>query len=150
VAWLTVIGAAVLFGSLFLTWSHQITPAEHRIFRGAVLYGVPANPDALQVYAIAGEVLGVIALGAVAAGLWGQRRGLALALIAVGVGLAFVIHAQTVPPTNGLLLATGAGQSARYVKDSASAGPGEVVALIGLILCGVGLLLALPRYAVSR
>jgi hypothetical protein len=139
-AWLTVVGAALLVGSLFLTWSHQLPAAERRVFHGAVLYGVPANPDALQVYAIAGEVLGLLAGGVAAAGLWGQRLGSALALAAVAVGLAFVIHARSAPPTNGLLLATGVGAGARYVIDPATPGPGETLALVGLGVGAVGLL----------
>ena len=57
-ALVSIAGAGALIASLFLTWSHQIGPAEHRLFHGRVLFGVPPNPDALQVYAIAGEVLG--------------------------------------------------------------------------------------------
>jgi hypothetical protein len=145
----TALGAAILLGSLFLTWSHQITPAEHDIFHGAVMFGVPANPTAWQVYAIAGDVLAVAAIGIGAAGLWGQRRTRVLALGVVALGLAFVVHAAGTAPTNGLLLASGAGGSARYVTDPATAGPGETVALVGLLLSGAGLLLALDSTAAA-
>jgi hypothetical protein len=147
---LTCLGAAALIGSEFLTWSHQLGPAERRILHGAVLFGVPTKPDAWQVYAIAGEVLAALAIGVVAAGLWGQRRVRALALAAVILGLIFVIRAAGTPPTNGLLLVAGGGDARQYLTDPATPGPGETVAIVGLALCAVGLVLGVVRRPTPR
>jgi hypothetical protein len=140
-------GAGLLFGSLFLTWSHQLTRTERARFGGATLFGVPANPTAFQVYASTGIVLALLAAGIAATGLlvphhggWRARRLRMLALAAAVVGLGFVIRAATSAPTNGLLLAHGSGAQARYVTDPAAAGMGETVALIGLICAVTGLL----------
>ena len=135
-------GAVILAVSLFLTWSHQLPRAERIDVSSAALYGVPADPDAFQVYAIVGEVLAVLAIVCAAAGLWGQRQTHAWVLLCVLLGLAFVIHAAGDAPTNGLLLSRG---HSGYVADPASAGPGESVAIVGLAVAGVGLLLGLAR-----
>ena len=141
VARLTLLGAGLLVASLFLTWSHQLTRAELTRFSGAALYGVASHPDAFQVYASADIVLVCLALGIAAAGLWGQRPIRAIAVAAGGLGLAFVIRAAISAPTNGVLLAQGSGEHARYVADPATAGVGETVAIVGLA-CGLaGLLL---------
>jgi hypothetical protein len=73
-----------------------------------------------------------------------------VALLGVGVGLAFVLHALSSAPTNGLLLATGSGDAARYFPDPATAGPGERVALAGLIVAAVGLALGVIRLPARR
>jgi hypothetical protein len=137
---LAVLGGALLLGSLFLTWSHQLRPAELARFRGAALYGVASDPTAFQVYAIAGFGLAGLAVGVAAAGLWGQRPMRALALVAAALGLAFVIRAASSAPTNGVLLAAPGAATARYFADPATAGPGETLAISGLVLALAGLL----------
>jgi hypothetical protein len=132
-----VAGAAVLLGSLLLTWSHQITPALRARVAPVALFGVPGDASALQVYAIAGEVLAGLALGMAAAGLWGRRR-VCLGLVGgVIVAIAFTVHALVNPPTNGLLLAAG---PEHYLNVHARPGAGEPVAVAGLIASGLGLL----------
>jgi hypothetical protein len=154
VAGLTGLGGVLLLGSLFLTWSHQLTRPELTRFGGAALYGVARAPTAFQVYASADIVLVLVAIGITAAGLpatrngwWGQRPARALALLAALLGLAFVIRAAVSAPTNGVLLAQGRGAHARYFPDPATPGVGETVAIIGLACGAVGLLvgMALPR-----
>jgi hypothetical protein len=64
------------------------------------------------------------------------------ALIGVGVALAFVAHAVSVAPTNGLVLIDPADPS-NYLAHKATSGGGETLALIGLSLAAVGLLVSL-------
>jgi hypothetical protein len=137
---LTLLGAATLFGSLFLVWSHQLNRAELAHFRGAALYGVAADPTAFQVYAVAGVVLALLAVGIAVAGLWGQRPVSAAVLVAAAVGLAFVIRAAGSAPTNGLLLVPPRDATAVYFRDPATAGVGETLAIVGLGLALMGLL----------
>ncbi len=130
--WLLLAAAPILAGSLFLTWSHQLSPALRAQYGAtALLRGVPADPDAWQVYSIADVLLLLLALSLLAVALRGgrsARRALALALL---VALSFTIHALGVPPTNGALVfdATTGG----YVANPVGAGAGEVVALIALV-----------------
>jgi hypothetical protein len=137
---LTLLGGALLFVSLFLTWSHQLGRAELSRFGGAALYGVARDPTAFQVYAIAGVVLALLAVGVAAAGLWGQRPVRALALLGALLGLAFVIRADVSAPTNGVLLVARMGPSAGYFRDPATAGAGETLAIAGLGIAAAGLL----------
>ena len=139
---LTGVGALALFGSLFLTWSHQLSPAVLRL-GGPALAGVPANPTGWQVYSAADVVLTIVAAvlvaGAVAGRLvvWLRWFGLGCALVA----LAFVAHALAVPPTNGVVLAGAHG----YVASGAGAGPGETLAIVGLGLAVAGMVCARRR-----
>ena len=68
----------------------------------------------------------------------GRRRALALGLV---VALVFVIHALSVPPTNGVVVfdptLTPPGDTANPVTS----GGGEVLALVALALGGVGVAL---------
>jgi hypothetical protein len=64
-------------------------------------------------------------------------------LAAVGVALAFVSHAASVPPTNGVLLVNPANVP-HYLPRSATSGAGETVAIIALGLAAAGLGLSLP------
>ena len=120
--WLMLVGAVVLVLSLFFTWSHQ-----------GALAGTPRNPTGWQVYSTADVLLALLAAALVYVSFLGTRRARALALVPVAVGLAFVIHALGVPPTNGALTAASA---------RAASGVGEVVALIGLGVAVTGLLLS--------
>jgi hypothetical protein len=117
--WLMLLGALVLGLSLFFAWSHQ-----HPV--GA---GIPRAPTGWQAYSMADVLLMALAASLVYVSFLGTRRARALELVPVGVGLAFVIHALGVPPTNG---ASGA----------AGSGAGEVLAVIGLGVAGLGLLVS--------
>lgn len=114
-----LLGALVLGLSLFFAWSHQ-----HPV--GA---GIPRAPTGWQAYSMADVLLAVLAASLVYVSFLGTRRARALELVAVAIGLAFVIHALGTPPTNG-----GSG--------SAGSGAGEVVGLIGLGVAVCGLVLS--------
>ena len=120
--WLMLVGAVVLVLSLFFTWSHQ-----------GALAGAARDPTGWQVYSTADVLLTLLAAALVYVSFLGTWRARALALVPVAVGLAFVIHALGVPPTNGAF-AAGPGR--------AGSGAGEVVALIGLGVAVAGLLLS--------
>jgi len=59
-------------------------------------------------------------------------------LAAVALALAFVIHAASVPPTNGVLLVNPADVPA-YLPHAARSGAGETVALVALAFAATGL-----------
>lgn len=141
--WLMAISGPLLLGSLFLTWSHQIS-SRLRVSYGAtaVLAGVPADPTAWQVYSGADVLLAVVAGGLMAVALWGGRaRRIALSLALV-VALAFVVHALSVPPTNGVLLFDPTLTPPGYSANPVSSGTGEVLALVALGLGSLGVGLA--------
>jgi hypothetical protein len=136
--WLMVLGAVVLFISLFLTWSHQLPPAFRAQFAGTpALAGVPRTPTAWQVYSVADVCLALVVAVLLAVAFVGTRRARLLVLLPVGVALAFTVHAAGVPPTNGVALALPAGA----VADHATSGAGETVALfaLGTALAGLAL-----------
>ena len=137
--WLVLAGGVILFVSLFLTWSHQLPRSLLDAFAGsAAMQGIPRDPTAWQVYSVADVVLAVLAAGLAAVALRGRSRwSRVTALVAVGVGLAFVAHADSVAPTNGVYLP---GLTA---GAPASPGAGEIVALIALGLAAAGLLVSL-------
>lgn len=143
---LILIGALGLFGSLFLTWSHQFSPAFLVEWGTSdLLRGVPHDPTAWQVYTAMDVVLallaGALAVIAVRGGATARLAGLA----AVAAALAFTLHAVIDPPTNAPLLFNPALNVPNYFPQSPGAGPGETVALVALLLALVGL--ALPRRA---
>lgn len=142
--WLLLIGGLVLFLSLFLTWSHQLTPDLLNSFAGsAAIQGVPRDPTAWQVYSAADVLLALLAAGLIAVALRGRWRWSRLtALVAVGLALAFVVHAQGYAPTNGVLF-TDPNNPSAYVPHTATPGAGEVAALVGLGAAAAGLLLSL-------
>ena len=137
---LLVAGALALFVSLFLPWSHQLSPAFLVRARGnPVLQGIPADPTAWQVYSAADVALAMLAGALLVVALTGAALSLRIGSVAgVALAIAFTIHALAKPPTNraGGLLALG------YAPGSASAGAGETVALVGLAAGAVGLLLS--------
>ena len=141
--WLMAIAGPLLLGSLFLTWSHQLSAGIRTRFGAtAALAGVPADPTAWQVYSGADVLLALVAGGLMAVALWGGRaRRIALALALV-VALAFVIHALSVPPTNGALLFDPTLTPPGYAANAVSSGTGEVLALVALVLGGAGVALA--------
>jgi hypothetical protein len=141
--WLTVAGAAALFASLFLTWSHQFPaslPAQPGL--SVALRGVPRNPDAWQVYSIADVLLAALAAALAGVSLRGARRARLALLAPVAVGLAFAGHAAGSAPTNGLDVVNPAVPGRGYVGSRyATSGGGETVAIAGLAvaLAGLGL-----------
>jgi hypothetical protein len=142
--WLMLIGAVGLFVSLFLTWSHQLPSALLDSFAGsAAIQGIPRDPTAWQVYSVADVLLAVLAGALAGLALRGRSRLLrAVALAAVGVGLAFTVHARSVAPTDGTLF-IGPNGPAAYVPHVATPGTGETVAIVALGLAAAGLLLSL-------
>lgn len=142
--WLMLIGALVLFGSLFLTWSHQFSPAFYSEWGGSsALAGVPRNPTAWQVYSVADVLLALAAGALLAAALRGGRTWRWLTLLTFVIALAFALHAASVPPTNGADLLGVAAQAPGYTPNMPQAGAGETVAVAALGLGIVGLLLSL-------
>lgn len=139
-----LIGAGALFVSLFLTWSHQLPPELLNAFAGsAAIRGVPPNPTAWQVYSVADVLLALLAGVLAAVALRGRSRSLRVtALVAVGIGLAFVVHARSVAPTDGLLFIDPANPPS-YLPHVATPGIGETVAIVALALAAGGLLLSL-------
>jgi hypothetical protein len=124
--WLMLLGAIVLALSLFLAWSHQ-----HPV--GGAAAGIPRDPTGWQVYSVADVILAALAAALVYVSFLGTRRARAFALVLAAIGLAFVIHALGVPPTDGAFAAGSA---------SAGSGAGEVVALVGLGVAIGGLALS--------
>ena len=138
--WLIVLGAALLFGSLFLAWSHQLTPMVLSLFgANPTLQGVPPDPTAWQVYSAADVLLAALSVALVAVAVLGSHAARQIAAAASVVALAFVIHALSVPPTNGVDVFNTINNVPHQAPGSAAAGPGETLALIGLVLALVGL-----------
>ena len=142
--WLMLVGAVGLFVSLFLTWSHQLSPRLLAVLAASpVLRGVPADPTAWQVYSVADVLLGVLALSLAVLALRGRSRGPRVAaLAAVALALAFAAHATSVAPTDGLLVIDPNNPPA-YLAHHATPGPGETVAIISLGLAAAALLISL-------
>jgi hypothetical protein len=137
---LMLAGAAGLFTSLFLIWSHQFSPGFLAQWAGSrVLRGVPRDPTAWQVYSVADVALALLAVALVLTALRGGRGVRQAVLVAAAIALAFTAHALAVPPTNGAYIAGG-------VSDSPSAGVGETVAIaaLGAAIAGLGLSFTVP------
>ena len=141
--WLMAIAGPLLLGSLFLTWSHQLSPGFVARYGGtAALAGIPADPNAWQVYSAADVLLAVVAAGLLLVALFGGRgRRLALAL-ALAVALAFVVHALGVPPTNGAVVFDPTLTPPGYTGNPVSSGGGEVLAVVALVLGAAGVALS--------
>ena len=138
--WLIAIGAVGLFVSLFLTWSHQFSPSLLALSGARVgLRGVPADPTGWQVYAAADVVLALLAAALGVAALRGGRRFRLVMLPFVGLAVAFVVHAISSPPTNGVRLVNPAALVPDYLPVSPAAGVGETVALAALGVALVGI-----------
>jgi hypothetical protein len=141
---ITIAGALVLFGSLFLSWSHQFSRGFLAEWGAApVLAGVPRDPTAWQLYSVADVLLAMLAGALAAAALAGGRRARLLALAASGVALAFTVHALNVAPTNGAEFFQPMRGTPGYVANMPTAGAGEAVAIIALATAIVGLLLTI-------
>jgi hypothetical protein len=140
--WLIMLGGAGLLVSLFLTWSHQFSPAFLAEWGASdQLRGVPHDPTAWQLYSAADVILALLAGGLIAIALVGRRSGRLLALIAAGIGLAFTLHALSVPSTNGANIFDPSLAVPNYFPNSPEAGPGETVAIaaLGVAIVGLGL-----------
>jgi hypothetical protein len=139
-AWLIAAGALVLFGSLFLTWSHQFSPYLLSVLgNSGVLDGVPRDPTAWQVYSTADVLLALVAAALMAVALRGNRAARQCAAVAVLIALVFAVHAVIVPPTNGALIFNPAESVPNYIPNAAGAGVGETIAILGLLLALGGL-----------
>lgn len=141
--WLIMIGAVVLFVSLFLPWSHQFSAAFLSEFgASALLQGVPHDPTAWQVYSVVDVLLALLAGGLVVIALLGGRSARLTVVIAVAVALAFTVHAVGHPPTNGANIFDPALSVPDYVSSSPTAGAGETVAIVALGIAIAGLALS--------
>jgi hypothetical protein len=141
--WLVVIGALALFGSLFLTWSHQFSPAFLAEWGASdQLRGVPRDPTAWQLFSAADAVLALLAGALVAVALRGSRAMRGCALVAAIGAVVFVAHALGHPPTNGANIFDPSLSVPDYAPNSPSSGPGEIVAMIALGLAIAGLTLS--------
>lgn len=143
--WLTAIGGVVLFVSLFMAWSHQFSPSFLQLFGAPAGPGhaVPLSPNAWQVYSSADVLLALLALGIVAAALAGNRVARVAGLIAAVIGLSFTVHAIIDPPTSVGAVFNPAYNVPQLTSLGTSAGIGETVAVVGLLLALGGLALSL-------
>ena len=99
--WLIVAGAVALFASLFLTWSHQFSPAFLAAWGTSdALRGVPHDPTAWQVYASADVLLTLF---------WGQKAGGGL-LLGLVIGQGFRMMAAMLEADSPGRLAAAAAQ----------------------------------------
>lgn len=140
--WLIILGAVGLFGSLFLTWSHQFSAAFLAQWGPSdQLRGVPHDPTAWQVYSSADVLLALLAVALVGVALRGGRRMRAGALGAGATALAFILHALSVPPTEGANI-SGAVSTLTYVPNAPTSGVGITVAVVAVGVALLGLLLS--------
>jgi hypothetical protein len=140
--WLMVLGAAALFGSLFLAWSHQFSAAFLTQFAASdALRGVPRNPTAWQLYSVADGLLALLAAGVLAVALRGRRSGRLVVLLGLAIALAFTVDALSDPPTHGANLFDPSVSAPNYAPNAPTAGFGETVAIagLGLAIAGLGL-----------
>jgi hypothetical protein len=141
--WLMVLGAAALFVSLFLPWSHQFSKAFlARWGTSAALQGVPHDPTAWQVYSAADVLLALLAAGLGAVALRGGRSARVVMVLAVAVAAAFTLHAMSVAPTKGADIFDPSAAVPSPFPNSPTSGIGERIAIAGLGLGVVGLLLS--------
>ncbi len=140
-----IASGALLLGSLFLTWSHQFSPAFlNQYGSSAVLQGIPRDPTAWQVYSAMDVLLALLAAALVVVALIGDRRARLGVLVAVALALAFTVHAASDPPTNGATIFDSALRVPSYVPNTPHAGSGEAVAIValGIAILGLGLSVA--------
>jgi hypothetical protein len=134
--WLTLLGAGVLFISLFFSWSHQFSPSFLAAWgNSAALRGVPRDPTAWQVYGIVDLLLALLAVALVLLALIGRRTARLIAFLACILALVFIVHALGHPPTNGTNVFDPT--SGAYVHNAPSSGGGEIVA-IGALAVAIG------------
>jgi len=135
--WLMVIGAPILFASLFLTWSHQFSPAFLAQYgHSPAIQEIARNPTAWQVYSVVDLLLALLAGGLLTVALRGSRAGRVAVLLGLAVALAFTVHALATPPTHGVDLFNPGLTPPADSPDHPTSGAGEIVALVG---AGLGL-----------
>ena len=138
-----MVGAVGLFVSLFLTWGHQFSPAFLAEWGSSdQLAGVPHNPTAWQLYSATDVLLALLAGGLLVIALVGGRTARLSAMFAASIALAFVLHALSTPPSNGANIFNPALSVPTYFPNSPTAGIGETVAIVALILALFGLALS--------
>jgi hypothetical protein len=141
--WLIILGAVGLFGSLFLTWSHQFSAAFLAQWGSSdQLRGAPHDPTAWQVYSSADVLLALLSAALVGVALKGGRRVRAAAGAAVAIALAFSVHALATPPTNGANIFDPSLSTPNYVPNAPMAGGGVTVAIAAIGVSLLGLLLS--------
>jgi hypothetical protein len=141
--WLIVAGGVALLTSLFMTWSHQFSPAFLVQFgSSSQLRDLPRNPTAWQVYSAADVVLALLAIGLIVIALVGSRSARIAALVAASIGLAFTLHALSAPPSNGANIFDPSLSPPGYFPSSPGAGAGVTVAIAGLGVALAGLALS--------
>lgn len=140
--WLILAGGVIVVGSLFLTWSHQISPSVLALYgSSAALRGIPRDPTAWQVYSIADGLLAVLGVSLAVVAAVGSRTARMTMTGVAAIAVGFVLHAISIPPTNGVTIASPASAPASYANHP-TAGIGASVALIGLVVALVGLALS--------
>jgi fatty acid desaturase len=146
--WLMTLSAPILFGSLFLTWSHQFSRSfVSQYGASSALRGIPRDPDAWQVYSAADVLLALLGAGLLALALWGGRLRRLTVALALAVALAFTLHASSSPPTNSVPVFVPSLNAPAYASSSPSSGPGVIVALVAL---GLGIAGVLLSYSADR
>jgi len=139
--WTMLAAAVLLLVSLFLVWSHQLSPAVVVRYAGTGAFdGVPRNPDAWQLYTSADVLLALVSVGLVVGALRGGRTLRIVLTGAVAIALAFVVHALSTPPTNGADVFDPKTHS--YVATGAHVGSGVTEALVALAIAAAALLLS--------
>jgi hypothetical protein len=137
--WLILVGAAALFASLFLSWSHQFSPAFLAQWgSSSQLSGVPHDPTAWQVYSAVDVILALLAVALVIVALVGRPAVRVGALVVCGLAVAFTLRALDTPPTLGANIL----DPSVTVPNSPGAAVGETVALVALGLAMAGLALS--------
>lgn len=132
-----------MFASLFLAWSHQFSRLFLLTFGTSdLLRGVPRNPSAWHVYSAADVLLALLAIALVAVAMVGPRPIRIAATAASAVALGFALHALSSPPTNGANIFHAAYNVPQYGAPGVSAGAGETVAILGLLVALGGLALS--------
>ena len=144
-----ILGAgALLVISLFLVWSHQLSPPVIARYAGTGAFaGVPRDPDGWQVYSTADVGLALVAAGFGAVALRGGRTARLVLAGALAIALAFVAHALATPPTNGATVFAPSSHPPAYATTAATDGIGETVALVALAVGAAGLALSFTAEA---
>jgi hypothetical protein len=141
--WAIVVGAAGLFLSLFLTWSHQFSAAFLAEWGpSSQLIGVPHDPTAWQLYSTVDVLLALLAGGLLVIALIGGRAARLAAIFPSSIALAFVLHALGTPPTNGANIFDPSLSVPAYFPNSPTAGIGETFAIVALGLALLGLVMS--------
>ena len=141
--WMIVVGGLMLFASLFLTWSHQFSrPFLTEFGTTDLLHGVPHDPTAWQVYSSMDVVLALVAVGLVSISMLGARRDRIVAAGASAVALIFTFNALSNPPTSGANIFNPAYSVPHYASPGATAGAGETLAILALLIALGGLALS--------